>query len=91
MAIFLFCFVQCYNAEADQDEQAKREPPNYPHITEQYVVQEGDTLELIAELFHVDVDEMLAVNPQIDDTNIIYANEILNLPSYASLDVYRHH
>ncbi|HSA99140.1 MAG TPA: LysM domain-containing protein, partial [Anaerolineales bacterium] len=46
-----------------------------------YVVQSGDTLGKIAARYGVSWRAILAVNPQIMNPSLIYAGQVINLPS----------
>ncbi len=46
-----------------------------------YIVQWGDTIAKIAARFGVRVSDLLAVNPQISNPSLIYAGQVINLPS----------
>jgi LysM repeat protein len=51
-------------------------PPNPPAHDIAY----GDTLSQIAKSYGVTIEEMMSMNPQIQDPNLIYAGNPLNLP-----------
>jgi LysM repeat protein len=57
--------------------------PNYgfPQTGCTYVVQPGDTLAIIAARYGTTVSAILAVNPQIYNPNILYAGQVINLPT----------
>lgn len=46
-----------------------------------YVVRWGDTLGIIAARFGTTVSALLAVNPQITNASLIFAGQVINLPS----------
>jgi LysM repeat protein len=48
--------------------------------TDYYYVQRGDTLKGIAIKFHTSVDELLRLNPQINDPNLILTGQRLVVP-----------
>jgi LysM repeat protein len=48
-----------------------------------YMVRPGDTLGKIAARFGVSWRDILAVNPQIQNPSLIYAGQVINLPSGA--------
>lgn len=54
-------------------------PTTTTTIPTSYVVQEGDTLSAIAERFHVDINELAALNA-IANPDDIEAGQTLNLP-----------
>lgn len=45
-----------------------------------YEVKKGDTLYGISKKFGVSVDEILDVNPDIEDPDLIYPGDMINLP-----------
>ncbi len=45
-----------------------------------YIVQPGDTLFSIAQRFGVNLDELIAANPQITDPNIIFTGQFIIIP-----------
>lgn len=45
-----------------------------------YTVLQGDTLESVADTFEVLVEQLLAVNPQIEDPGVIYPGEPICIP-----------
>ncbi len=49
-----------------------------------YVVQQGDTLWLIAQKHNVSVDDLIAANPQITDSGIIYVGQVIKIPTQES-------
>lgn len=49
-----------------------------------YTVQSGDTLRKIAARLNTSVDAILAVNPQITNASLIYAGQVINIPTAAS-------
>jgi LysM repeat protein len=49
--------------------------------TSPYTIQPGDTLSEIAAQNNITVDELMAYNPNIDDPNVIYAGNELNIPN----------
>jgi len=46
----------------------------------QYLVRPGDTLFVIAQQFGIGLSTLIAANPQIPDPNIIFINQVINLP-----------
>lgn len=46
----------------------------------QYVVQRGDTLFIIAQKYNTSVDNLLKVNPEIEDPDKIQTEMVINLP-----------
>lgn len=58
-------------------------PPTSSHL---YTVQRGDTLKKIATWTSTTVDAILQVNPQINNANLIYVGQTINLP--ASVNTY---
>lgn len=53
--------------------------PIIPYI--EYVVQPGDTLSSIAKKYNTTVDAILAINPDIDNPNLIYVGQIIKVPT----------
>lgn len=53
--------------------------PIIPYI--EYVVQPGDTLTSIAQRYNTTIDAILAINPDIDNPNLIYVGEIIKIPT----------
>jgi LysM repeat protein len=49
--------------------------------TQEYTVQQGDTLSDIAKRYGTTVDELMVLNPQISNANLIYVGDKLNIPS----------
>lgn len=49
-------------------------------MTGVYRVRSGDTLSLIAKFHKIGVDELLAINPQVEDEDIVFAGQVLNVP-----------
>ncbi|MBI5952217.1 MAG: LysM peptidoglycan-binding domain-containing protein [Chloroflexi bacterium] len=56
-------------------------PMYYPPAGGTYVVQRGDTLGKIAARQGVSVSDILAANPQIWNASLIYAGQVINLPT----------
>jgi LysM repeat protein len=56
--------------------------PPYPSYGGTYVVQYGDTLRKIANRIGSTVSDILAVNPQIQNPNLIYVGQVINLPAH---------
>lgn len=50
----------------------------------QCIVSPGDTLSAIAGQFGVDLQALIAANPELGDPNLIHAGQVLNLPSEAA-------
>ncbi len=48
-----------------------------------YVVQEGDSLSIIADRFGTTVEELLALN-EIEDQNLIFVGQVIDLPEGTS-------
>ena len=45
-----------------------------------YVVQQGDTMFLIAQRFAISLSELIAFNPQIQDPNVLVPGQIVHIP-----------
>ena len=60
-------------------------PVYSPPYGSTYVVQKGDTLGKIAARCGVSWRDIWAVNPQIKDPSLIYAGQVINLPSGVSV------
>jgi peptidoglycan DL-endopeptidase LytE len=45
-----------------------------------YVVASGDTLSTIARTFNKTLSQVLAANPQITNSNLIYTGQRINIP-----------
>jgi LysM repeat protein len=50
-----------------------------------YVVQWGDTMRKIADRMNINLNDLIAVNPQLWNPNLIFVGEVINLPASASL------
>jgi LysM repeat protein len=68
--------------------------PTYPTYPSQqpapvaagtYVVQWGDTMRKIADRMNINLNDLIAVNPQLWNPNLIFIGEVINLPTSASL------
>ncbi len=56
-------------------------PP--PPGARQFIVQAGNTLNIIAALFGTTVQAILAANPQITNPNLIFPGQVLTIPAAA--------
>jgi molybdate transport system substrate-binding protein len=45
-----------------------------------YTVQPGDTMFLIAQKYGIDLNTLIAANPQLENPDLIYAGQVINLP-----------
>lgn len=45
-----------------------------------YVIQPGDTLNIIAKRFGVTVDDIIRINPTLQGQNFIYPGQIIHIP-----------
>ncbi|HEX8139853.1 MAG TPA: LysM domain-containing protein [Pyrinomonadaceae bacterium] len=52
-----------------------------PQIADTHEVRPGETLSKIANKFHITLQELLAVNPQIANPNLIMIGDVINIPS----------
>jgi LysM repeat protein len=59
-------------------------PQPVPSAGGTYVVQWGDTMRKIAARMNVNVNDLIAVNPQLWNPDLIYAGQVINLPKSAS-------
>lgn len=59
-------------------------PQPAPASAGTYTVQWGDTMRKIAGRMNVNVNDLIAVNPQLWNPNLIYAGQVINLPQSAS-------
>ncbi|HSG43934.1 MAG TPA: LysM peptidoglycan-binding domain-containing protein [Anaerolineales bacterium] len=59
--------------------------PNSPQTYNTYTVHWGDTLGKIAARSGTTISNLLAVNPQIYNPSLIYAGQVINLPSGVSV------
>jgi LysM repeat protein len=50
-----------------------------------YMVQWGDTLRKIADRMNINVNDLIAVNPQLWNPNLIFVGQVINIPASASL------
>lgn len=55
-----------------------------PSANEQYVVKSGDSMYQIARTYGVSLADLEKANPQIDNPNLIYPGQQLNIPSNSS-------
>jgi LysM repeat protein len=60
-------------------------PVNQPSYGGTYTVQRGDTLGKIAIRAGCSLSSILAVNPQIQNPSLIYAGQVINLPTGAKV------
>jgi LysM repeat protein len=51
-----------------------------------YVVHKGDTLSGIAKRFGVSLSDLEAANPQIEDFDLIFPHQVINIPGPDSED-----
>jgi len=55
-------------------------PPDPGMHKAQYLVRSGDTLFFIAQQFGISLDALISANPQINNPNLIYVTQVINLP-----------
>ncbi len=55
-------------------------PPGAPPCPFQYTVQPGDTLFSIAQRFGVNLQKLIAANPQIPNPNVIFPGQVITVP-----------
>lgn len=53
--------------------------------TDMYTVQKGDTLWNISQNYGTSLNELKGANPQIKNPNLIYPNQVINLPGTPSM------
>ncbi|NLY10790.1 MAG: LysM peptidoglycan-binding domain-containing protein [Firmicutes bacterium] len=58
----------------------KDEKHKCPHGTTPYIVQQGDTMYLIAKRFNITLNALIAANPQVKDPNLIFPGQVLCIP-----------
>ena len=46
----------------------------------EYIVQPGDTLQSVARMFDVPTGRLLSINPEIGETGVLYAGQMLRVP-----------
>lgn len=69
----------------------KGQPPYRAPAAGTYVVRWGDTMRIIADRHGVSLWSLIAANPQIWNPNIIYAGQVIYLPTYAGQPPYYQH
>lgn len=59
------------------------EPPTATPIivTEEYIVQRGESLNMIAQAYGATVRQLLALNPDITNADLVYAGQTINVPA----------
>jgi peptidoglycan endopeptidase LytE len=65
-------------------------PQPSPSPSGTYVVQWGDTLRRIADRMNINVNDLIAVNPQLWNPNLIFIGQVINIPASASLYTIQH-
>lgn len=58
--------------------------PAKPITSTTYIVKSGDTLSAIAHRFGVDVQDLIDNNPQINDPDLIYPEDVIHIPGMTS-------
>ncbi|MDQ7028286.1 MAG: LysM peptidoglycan-binding domain-containing protein [Ardenticatenia bacterium] len=61
-------------------EREERSVPAVPQVIAAYRVQPGDTLWRLSRTFGVPISRILAVNPQLQDPDLIIVGEVLRIP-----------
>lgn len=69
----------CFKEYGRKEEPTKPVKPDNP--TTDYIVKSGDTLSGIAQKASVSLKALLSANPQIANPNLIYAGQVIHLPS----------
>jgi lysozyme len=59
-------------------------PQPAPSAAGTYIVQWGDTLRKIADRMNINVNDLIAVNPQLRNPNLIFVGQVIYLPQSAS-------
>jgi LysM repeat protein len=59
-------------------------PQPVPEVAGTYIVQWGDTIRKIADRMNINVNDLIAVNPQVWNPNLIYVGQVIYLPVSAS-------
>lgn len=67
--------------QAPAQETQQEAAPQVEASGETYTIQLGDTLKEIADAHGVSLEQLLEVNPEIQDANLIFAGEQLQLPA----------
>ncbi len=60
-------------------------PQPAPTAAGTYIVQWGDTLRKIAHRMNINVNDLIAVNPQLWNPNLIFAGQVIYLPQSATM------
>lgn len=58
-----------------------RDHDHRPEYGRRYVVRQGDTMFLIAQRFAINLSELIAFNPQIEDSNVLVPGQIVLIPT----------
>src|SRR5579883_1305608 len=75
----------------DPKEQVKPKPKEGKTPTRKYKVKKGDNLTKIAKKEGVQLGPLIQANPQIKDPNLIYPNQIINVPVLPGSDKAKEH
>jgi LysM repeat protein len=78
----------CYGTQHGGYGHAAYAPPKTTGRT--YVVRRGETMRIIANRIGVPLWDLVAANPQIRNPNMIYAGQVICLPSYTGQSTYQH-
>jgi len=65
-------------------------PRPSPSPSGTYIVGWGDTLRKIADRMNINVNDLIAVNPQLWNPNLIFVGQVINMPASASLYTIQH-
>jgi uncharacterized protein (TIGR02594 family) len=78
------------NQKPDNSESAgsnpKTEKTGNREYAGSYTVKSGDCLSVIAQQHGVSLDALIAANPQIENPDLIYPNQVINIPSSGSIE-----
>jgi LysM repeat protein len=79
LAILLI--VLLFSSSVIAQEVTETPSPTEAIATQKYIVQRGESLNLIAQAFGTTVNQLLALNPEITNVNLVYAGQTINVPA----------
>ncbi|ACV64175.1 molybdenum ABC transporter, periplasmic molybdate-binding protein [Desulfofarcimen acetoxidans DSM 771] len=62
--------------------------PSPPAGQKTYIVQAGDTMFTISQKYGIELETLIAANPQIKNPDLIFPGQVINIPGRSSLTVY---